>query len=465
MRYPRVRTLIAGLAAALTLGGLATPTGAAPAGGGSAKCPLSALDKADKPVEITLWHSMTRENEATLVRLTDAFNSSQGDVRVELVNQTTYEDTLEKYKAGLGTGELPDLVQIEDTGLQQMIDTQSVLPAASCVRADDYSFDGHIPRVVDYYTVDGTLWPMPFNVSNPVLYYNKTLFEQAGLDPERPPATLGEVREYSEQIKAAGIPYGFALRLHTWHLEQWLAKANETYVNHKNGRAGRADEATFDNETGDEVFAWMAGMVNDDLAITNPRLGEGAINNFLAVANGEAAMTIDTSAALGTVNQVLSSGQYAGVEAGVAPMPSTSKTGGGVSVGGAALYLVNKSKPAEQAAAWEFAKFLNEPEQVAEWAAGTGYIPIRTDAVDLPVVRQRWAELPGFRVAYDQLTTGPDNVATSGPVIGAFEPVRVAIEDEYVRMFTQSKKPKAALKAAASGADEAMQDYNDRVGG
>lgn len=465
MRFPRTRSVGVGLAAALTLGLLAVPGVAAPTGGGGPKCPLSALEKADKPVEITMWHSMPRENEATLVRLTDTFNSSQSDVRVELVNQTTYDDTLEKYKAGLGTGGLPDLVQIEDGGLQQMIDTQSVLPAAACVKADDYDFSNHLPRVIDYYTVEGTLWPMPFNVSNPVLYYNKSLFEQAGLDPEQPPTTLDEVREFSEQIKAAGIPYGFALKMEPWHLEQWISKANEIYVNNKNGRSSRASDATFDNKTGTEVFTWMSGMVNDDLAITNPRDGEGVINNYLALANGEAAMTIDTSAALGTINQVLSSGQYAGVEVGVAPIPNTSKTGGGVAVGGAALYIVNKSKPAEQAAAWEFTKFLNEPEQVAEWATGTGYIPIRTDAVDLPVLQARWAELPGFKVAYDQLTTGPDNTATSGPVIGAYESVRNVIVDEEVRMFTDGKKPKAALKAAVSGSDAAMQDYNDRVGG
>src|SRR5690348_8668994 len=73
----------------------ASPAAAAPA------CPLSALAKAAKPVQITMWHSMTRENQATLQALTDKFNASQTDVHVALVNQVDYPTTFQKYKAGL----------------------------------------------------------------------------------------------------------------------------------------------------------------------------------------------------------------------------------------------------------------------------------------------------------------------------------------------------------------------------
>src|SRR4029450_13121040 len=96
----------------------------------------------------------------------------------------------EKYVAGLSTGDLPDIAQIQDISLQQMIDSGTVLPAAACVKADKSDLSDHLERVVDYYTVEGTLWPVPFNVSNPVLYYDKAKFRAAGLDPEDPPATL-----------------------------------------------------------------------------------------------------------------------------------------------------------------------------------------------------------------------------------------------------------------------------------
>jgi len=447
----------------VVVGALAVPGGAVPAAGGP-KCPLKALDKADKPVEITFWHAMTRANEETLVRLTDQFNSSQGDVRVNLVNQTSYEDNLSKFRAGLGTGELPDMIQLGETSLQQVIDSQAILPAQACVDADDYDLSDFLPRVVDYYTVEDTLWAMPFNVSNPLLYYDKNVFRRAGLDPEQPPTTLDEVRQYSEQIKAnAGYPSGFALKVDAFFFEQLLGKADVQYVNNGNGRKERASEVQFDNKPGRQIFTWMSDMVADDLAVTSPRTGPDQINNFLAIGNQQAAMTIDTTAALGIISQILGQGDYAHVDLGVAPMPGSSK--GGAIVGGAALYIVNKSSSAKQAAAWEYAKFLNEPAQVAAWSAGTGYIPTRESAVDEPVLQQQWADAPEFRVAYDQLLGGKNDLATAGPIIGDYLGTREAVEDAETRMFAEGQKPKAALKQAKNDADEVIQNYNDRVGG
>jgi sn-glycerol 3-phosphate transport system substrate-binding protein len=307
---------------------------------GGAKCPVNALDKADTPVDITFWHATNAANTEALERLTADFNQSRPDVNVTLINQTTYEDSLTKYVAGLSTGDLPDLVMIEDTGLQQMIDTESVLPAQACVKADKYDLSDHIERVLDYYTVDGTLWPMPFNVSNPVFLYNTMAFEKAGLDPDDPPSTLEEVKEAAQQLKDSGATNqaGFSLKLDPWYLEQWLAKAGRPYVNNANGRKGRATAAVFDVKAGVEIFSWMQDMVDSGLAVTNEAEGASAFDNLLAIGADNAGMSIDTSASLGTITQVLGSGQYPNVSLGVAPMPGPTGKGG-VLVGGAALYM------------------------------------------------------------------------------------------------------------------------------
>jgi sn-glycerol 3-phosphate transport system substrate-binding protein len=455
-----------GAATALAVAGLGgSLAGAAPAQG-SAKCPLSALRNArNKPVEITYWHSMQRANEETLQRLTERFNASQGDVRVTLINQTTYQDTFNKFRAGLSSGDLPDLAQIEDTGLQQMIDTQAALPAQACVKADKYDVSDHLERVVDYYTVKGTLWPMPFNVSNPVLYYNKRAFQAAGLDPNQPPKTLQEVKAAAQKLKDSGAAAqaGFGMKLDPWYLEQWSALGGKTYVNNGNGRKGRASGVTFDNATGREIFTFLADMVRSGLAKTNPADGPQQFDNLLGIGNGNFGMTIDTSAALGTIQQVLRSGEYPNVELGVAPMPGP-KGKGGVLVGGAANYISRKSSPEKQAAAWQFATFLNEPEVQAEWSIGTGYIPIRKAAADQPSVQQYWAENPSFKVAYDQLVGGVTNTATAGPVIGDYRGVRDVVLDSEQQMFA-GMSPKAALKLAKQEANAKIEEYNSRVGG
>jgi sn-glycerol 3-phosphate transport system substrate-binding protein len=460
----RLTALAAG--AVLAAVGLAVPVvGAAPAQS-TGKCPLGALRSAkSKPVEITYWHSMTRANEETLQRLTDRFNSSQNDVRVALVNQTTYIDTINKFRAGLSSGDLPDLVMIEDTGLQQMIDTQAVLAAQACVDADKYDLSDHLKRVVDYYSVKGKLWPMPFNVSNPVLYYNKKAFQTAGLDPNNPPKTLDEVKSAAQTLKNSGTvsQAGFGLKLDPWYLEQWSALGGKTYVNNGNGRKSRATGTTFDNATGKEIFTFLNEMVSQGLARTNPSEGSNAFDNLLGIGNGNFGMTIDTSAALGTIQQVLAGGEYPNVELGVAPMPGP-KGKGGVLVGGAANYISRKSSPEKQAAAWRFAKFLNEPESQADWSVGTGYIPITTAAANLPQVQQLWSANPAFKVSYDQLVGGVANTATAGPVIGDYQGVRDVVLDSEQQMFG-GMSPSAALKQAKQDANAKIEEYNSRVSG
>ena len=95
-------------------------------------------------------------------------------------------------------------------------------------------------------------------------------------------------------------------------------------------------------------------MVKDGLAETNADLGTGNFDNLLGIQSGSHAMAFDTSAVLGTITAILGSGQAPNVELGVAPFPGpgTGAVKGGVLVSGGALYMVNKSAPAKQAAAW-----------------------------------------------------------------------------------------------------------------
>ncbi len=456
-----------GAGAVLAVVGLAIPVaGAAPAQA-SAKCPVNALKNAkNKPVEITYWQGgFQRANEEALQRLVDKFNSSQNDVHVSVVNQSTYVDTLNKFRAGLSSGDLPDLVNIADTGLQQMIDTRAILPAQACVDADKYDLSDTLKRVVDYYSVKGKLYPMPFNVSNLVLYFNKKAFESAGLDPNNPPKTLDEVKTAAQKLKDSGAASqaGFGLKLEPAYLEQWLTLGGKTYVNNGNGRKSRATSTTFDNATGRETFTFLNDMVKSGLARTNPADGPQALDNLIGIGNGNFGMTIESSGALGTIAQLLAGGQYPNVELGVAPMPGP-KGKGGVLVGGAANYIVSKSSPEKQAAAWQFAKFLNDPESQADWSVGTGYVPIRQSAANLPQVQQRWAEIPGFKVAYDQLVGGVANTATAGPVIGDYQGVRDAVLDSEQQMFN-GMSPSAALKQAKQNANAKIEEYNSRVSG
>ncbi|HET9733262.1 MAG TPA: ABC transporter substrate-binding protein [Acidimicrobiales bacterium] len=463
MRATTRRWTVAALVAGMALGacGGAGGGGSTSATSGGAKlpaCPVSALASARTPVQITMWESMSQANGEALTALTDQFNSSQSAIHVSLVNQTSYDDTFSKFTAGLANGQLPDLAQMEDINLQQVVDAKAALPVQSCIDATSYSEADFVPRTVRYWTVAGVQWAMPFSVSNPVLIYNKASFTKAGLDPEKPPVSLADLAADAAALHKAGQPMG--LKLDPWHLEQWSALAGQLYANNDNGRSKRATAVAFDNPTGLSIFTTLSHMVSSGDAVTNPTTGPSQYDNLLGIAQGKYGMTIDTSAVLGTVYQLLP--QYKGVELGVAPMPGRSG-GGGVLVGGSALYILAKD-PAKQAAAWKFMTFLDQPDSQAYWAAHTGYVPVRQSSAAQSVLKAAWASEPGLQVAYQQLLDGGSGPAASGPVIGAYNDVRAAVLNAEQSMYLSGVAPQKALDAAKAAADQAITGYNQRIG-
>jgi len=426
---------------------------------------VSSLKKASKPVQITFWNSMTRENATTLQAVTDDFNASQSDVKVTLVNQVSYDDTRTKYDAALKSGDLPDVVQMQETDQQYMIDSQSIVPSGVCAKEDKYSFSDFLPRVMSYYTVGGQTYAMPFNTSGPVLYYNKQAFTKAGLDPEKPPTTLDEVRSAAEKLKSTGAVSGppLGLKVEPGFVEHWLGLSSQLFVNNSNGRKARANTSMLNSKTGKQIFSWMGGMVSDGLASTNPLDGPSGFDNLLGIGAGNHAMTFDTSAALTTITSLL--GNYPNVTLGVAPMPGLVTGKGGVLVSGGANYIVKNDKsPEKQAAAWQYVKYLDDTATQAKWAVGSGYMPIRKSAASSTAVTDYWAKTPYAKVAYEQLLNGPVNAGTAGSVIGDYRAVRAAVIDAENSMFLGSTAPDAAVKNAATASTTAMKDYNQRLG-
>jgi sn-glycerol 3-phosphate transport system substrate-binding protein len=418
-------------------------------------------------VAINFWHAMTAANEDTLKRLTDEFNASQDRITVSLLYQGTYDDNLNKILASLRSGDLPALAQLEDTSTQIMADSGAAVPAQDFIDAEGYDLSDFLPQVLNFYQVEGRLVPMPFNVSNPILYYNKTAFEKAGLDPEQPPTTLDEVREYSQKIVDAGLaPHGMALDVRPWYLEHILAKANVDYLNNGNGREARATEALFDNEEGLALFTWWKDMVDSGLALNagrNPSDSE----QLYAVAGRQAEMAIGTSAALRSsidiVNSAHQSGELLDIELGTGPMPGLPGGTGGVLVSGGSLYIMADRPPEEQQAAWEFVKFLVSPETQAKWFSGSGYIPIRKSSHDLAPAMEVIEQYPQFQVAVDQLAESPVTTATAGPLMGAYSQVQEIVTSAIEAMILQGKDPADALADAAAEATDAIQKYNSRV--
>ena len=254
------------------------------------------------------------------------------------------------------------------------------------------------------------------------------------------------------------------LKLDAWHLEAWLATANQLFVNNGNGRQSRATSSVFNTSTGRSLFTQLKALVGSGNAGTNPANGASAYDNLLGIGAGKYSMTIDTSAALGTISQLLGSGQYPNVTLGVAPFPTLkANPQGATQAGGAALYISNKVPAAQQAAAWNFMSWLDSAENQATWSTETGYIPIRTDAASTSKVQTYWAANPGYKVPYTMLSTGVTDNATSGAVVGPYDQVRIAIANAENSMYTGGASPRTALSNASTTVNSIIAKYNSRI--
>ena len=449
----------------------ATPSGATPSGATPSGGTPSGATPTGETVKIKFWHTMNAANQEALKKLTDRFNSSQTEVQVELQYQGTYEDNLRKLLASRASGDVPALIQLHDVSTQLLVDSGMITPVQDFIDREDYDLSDFVQRTVDYYTVDGKLQGMPFNISNPIIYYNKVHFREVGLDPEKPPQTLAELAEYCQKLtirNESGTPTRrcIAMEINPWYIEQLLALGGDLYANNGNGRDARATEAVFNNERGKEIFQWWGALMKSGDAQNMGRNPTGD-QHLLAVGAGQATMTIGTSAALRTAFDLLEapgSIQLTDMELGTAPMPGFADGTGGTLVGGGALWILNQRSEKEQEAAWKYIKYLVEPEQQAEWYSGSGYFPMRISAYELPAAKEVEAKYPAFRTAVDPFLATASTRATQGALLGNFVDVRVILQKAAEEMILKGKDPSQALDDAAKEVTQAIQDYNRRIG-
>ena len=433
-------------------------------------CPVDALPTEGEPVQITFWHGFGTEIEQTLLALTEEYHASQDAVRVTLQNQGGYRQTIDKFFQS-GQDSRPQLVSMPEYMLQQTADSSTVIPVGACIEASDYDTAAFLPGVLEAYRTSGVQWAMPFNVSDPVLYYNRRTFEAAGLDPDDPPLSIEELRATSQAIVDSGAArYGIAFDSGVdsgggWFLEQWFAKAGELYADNGNGRLGRATRVLYSGPSGVELLSAVQSLIADGLAVyvgDNPN-GQDALLKLADPVNA-AAMTISSSGALGTVINVLDGGLIPNItsaDLGIGPMPGPDGNPLAL-VGGASLYIVAEKGDAEAAAAWDYVQYLVDAQVQSKWAAATGYVPVREDATEVDPLRALYATDPRFLVAYDTVRAAPPNDPSAlGPVVGPLREVRSATAGAVAAIFAGADVA-TSLAAAAQQSDALITDYNAR---
>jgi sn-glycerol 3-phosphate transport system substrate-binding protein len=422
---------------------------------------VSNVVTAQTPTRIAFWHAMGGNLGETVVKaFVNTFNASRKDIQVEAQFQGTYDELINKIRASIQSSSVPAAAQVYDIGTRFMIDSKGIVPVQEFIDRDKFDVSQLEPNILAYYRVGDRLYSMPFNTSTAILYYNKDMFKQAGLNPDRPPQTFEEIADYAKKLVQSGATKsGITIAIYGWFFEQLLARQGALYANNGNGRDKPATAVVFHREeAGPRILEWWAKMVRDGIA-ANP--GRKTADSQRAFAAGQTAMTVDSTAVLRSL--LTGSGGKFAIGTGYFPKPPQAKDGGSI-VGGASVWILKGRPQAEQQAAWEFIKFITSPAQQAAWYSGTGYFPIRREAYREAVAKETLAKNPQFLTAISELRSSPINRATQGALLGVFSEARQRTEDAIEATILGRKTAKQALDEAAKTLGQAIGVYNRTMG-
>lgn len=210
--------------------------------------------KTIEPCEITFWHAMNGKQEESLTALTDKFNEeNEYGITVTLVNQGNYSDLSTKLTANAAADTLPDLSQGYNNWVTAY--TDKIVPLDDFVTDEDFDYDDLIDSYKDECEVYGFVACVPFNKSTYVYFYNKTLFDEVGIDV---PTTWDELTEAGKKLKEAKDIEILGVDDLSGFLEASLHQNDCEYVSE--------DGALFDNEAGLETVSYIMNLYNSGYA-------------------------------------------------------------------------------------------------------------------------------------------------------------------------------------------------------
>ncbi len=401
---------------------------------------------------ITFWHSMGGVNGQAIDTLVQKFNDeNEYGITVEAEYQGSYDDALNKLKSAQIGNMGADLVQVYEIGTRFMIESGWIVPMQSMVNADDYDTSVLEPNLAAYYTIDDMLYSMPFNSSTPLMYYNKDLFDAAGITEI--PESLEAIAQIGDQLLDGGAQEVMSLGIYGWFFEQFIGKQGLEYANNGNGRTEAATAVAFDeNGAAANILTEWKNLYDLDFA---PNVGKGGDAGLADFSAGKSAITLGSTASLKQILQDVD-GKF---EVGTAYFPKVKSTDeGGVSIGGASLWALDNNDPKKLRATWEFVKFLISAESQAYWNAETGYFPVNVNAHDEDVFKENIEKYPQFETAIDQLHDSAPQYA--GALLSVFSEARAIVESEIESLLNGNETVDEAVDSMASQINDAIEEYN-----
>lgn len=323
-------------------------------------------------VEIEYWQYTFAQRVQAIDELIKRFEAANPGIKVKHTH-IPYDDFRVKIAAAIPAGQGPDVVQLFYGWLQDYLKAGLLQPLP-----DDAFSAAEIEKeffpIVQQMKVDGKYYALPTAVRSLALFWNKALFKEAGLDPERPPATLDQLvdaakkltkRNPAGDLMQAGLTIDMGGQDHHW--------LREVLIRQFGGAPYSADNktVTYNSNAGVNATQWYI-----DLA-TKHRVGQIGFltDGVTAFRSGKAGLTIDGSFRLGALDN------QKGLEYGVAELPAHN----GIKSNFASYWvngITTKATAAKKDAAVKFLKFITTPEAMELWMTTVGELPARKSVAE-----------------------------------------------------------------------------------
>jgi sn-glycerol 3-phosphate transport system substrate-binding protein len=384
--------------------------------------------------------------------LIDRFNTQQSAVKATAVYTGSYDDTSLKTRAAINAGKPPGAVIMSANFVREYVINGDVDPFDPIIEKDGKTasdfFDLFWPALKPNAMIDGKVYGIPYQNSTPLMYYAVDAFKDAGLDPDKPPATWAEWIEAAKKLtKGGGDRWGINFPC-TYDYCGWLTSAfvmqnGGQYYNHDYG-----GEVYYNAPSAQGALAMIDTLVNK-AKVMPPGVSDAnaCTGAFFA---GRLGMMLLSTGSLSFVRDNMKSPYK------VAFLPRSVRNA--APIGGASLILPKGNTPERQAAAWTLINWLVSPEIAGEWSRFTGYFSPRMAAYDLPEMKQFMADHPDAKIALDQLKFAVPWFDTFNTVA-----VRKAMEDQVQAILSAKIAPADAVAAAQKAADDLLRPYVEQT--
>jgi len=411
--------------------------------------PSGALAK----TEIIWWHAMTGYLGEKVKEIANNFNTSQLEYEVKAIHKGTYSETLTAGIAAYRAKTHPHLIQVFEVGTQTMLSSGAIYPVFQLMKDQGIKidWDDYLKIVKSYFSKGGNLYSMPFNSSTPMLYYNKTILEKAGITLQKPPATFAEIENIAKKAVSSGATkIGFTVAWPSWTLmENMHAWHDQPFADHQNGFAAMATQLRINGKFGGQMLELLTRWQKEGIFTYSGRGSKGD----QPIINGVAAMGLASTALVGTLTRT------AKFEWGSGDLPRLEGYPQGNSIiGGASLWVLKGHKKEVYKGVAKFLEFLGQPQQQAWWHAQTGYFPLSYSAVKI-LPPDHFRKNPNLWTAFAQITKGKTTSNSQGIRLGNFVAIRDAIEAEMENVFSEKKTPQQGLDDAVKKGNEILKEF------